>query len=550
MNRQQNMVAAILLALIFLILWLTFRPTPTGTGLMYENHWEDGIEKPATITFEADCHSQQTSGYESFQLSDNYHRNGSHSIRNELHGTWKNDQCPYGSDNTFEAKSRQELIHGKGIHGLLYEPGDKVSQGDERWIGGSFYYPSDEGTFDSWWADTSNCVAIMQLFGSGNSGTPEIFMQLCGQGKVKIENRVSTHPSEEEIVMYTASGTFEPDRWNDIVIHWLRDWDSDGILEIWIDGLKVMSRINTPVSIRDKPDGSVKSGMYFGEELRDEIYVQYQDAWRIGDEASSYKEVDPAQQPRPETPPDGPSLVAVNDGYPLGPYQSRVPLVAEHATAIVGCMLDGAAEEWTVNWQYKSNTDGHFATGALPDLPTPHTLKCFYEPYVALLPLEPLQWQVYNAEVSSWTGERFGYTAGLTASTTGQGAMQYPIPGDVLNGTAGDRVRVDVTYSASDAGPLQIEFGDLQATGHAGALQLQNPEQHASPQVLNRTLGEGVYRAALFFTEEEEAAQGYALQIGRLQSTGCQSVTVHEVVVRKNWTTNTVEVPVVLSERP
>lgn len=304
MNRQQNMVAAILLALIFLILYLIFRPTPQTTGLMYENHWENGVEKPSTITFEADCHTQSTSGYESFQITDKYARNGKHSIRNEMHGTWKNGDCPAGTDNTYENKSRQELIHGKGIDGLLLAPGSKTSQGDERWIGGSFYYPSNEGTFDSWWNDTDNCTAVMQLFGSGNSGTPELFVSLCGNGKIKLENRVSTNPDEEDITLYTSTGTFKPDVWNDVVIHWLRDYDSDGILEVWIDGQKVMSRVNTPVSIRDKPDGSIKSGMYFGEEMRDETYVQYQDAWRIGDENSSYQAVNPAQDDAAELPPD------------------------------------------------------------------------------------------------------------------------------------------------------------------------------------------------------------------------------------------------------
>lgn len=252
--------------------------TSAQAGVFYQEGWEDGkIVKPS-LGFEGNCYTEQKHGYNSMELSKKRVREGNYSNRLELHGDDKNSVCSRAY-LVREAKSRNELRF------LANDAKGQFKHGSEHWFTTSYYFPSNEGSFSSWWPKSQR-VIIFQLLGAGNSQTPEIHFLLGNKGRLDIEMSASVTPSENLIKDHKAV-TIKPDQWVDVVVHWKRSWQSDGILQIWINGNLVVNK-KGPTAIRDKPYAVAKAGMYFGTEIRPYDYIMYLDNFKIGDKNSSY----------------------------------------------------------------------------------------------------------------------------------------------------------------------------------------------------------------------------------------------------------------------
>jgi hypothetical protein len=94
------------------------------------------------------------------------------------------------------------------------------------------------------------------------------------------------------------AGPIEKNRWNDWVIHVKWSYGSDGLLEIWKDGAKVVNK-NGPNCSNDDLGPYIKIGVYnpfwrerSGATAEDKRTIHY-DSVRVGDETASYDTVAP-----------------------------------------------------------------------------------------------------------------------------------------------------------------------------------------------------------------------------------------------------------------
>lgn len=251
----------------------------------YEEGWEDGVLDKPSLKKEGGCYSKPRYSYNSFEISGKRSRAGQNALRVELHGDDKNENCAIS-----EAKSRAEIRHARTIDQF-----DNIPQDAEIWMGMSVYYPSDEGTFNSWWNKSSfPTFILMQLMGAGASYTPELHAMMKQGGYLVFEQTSSTAQVGEDLVVVKDEVKVMPDKWIDIVIHWNRTWKSTGFRQIWVDGKLIADR-KGPSAIRDKPYAYYKSGLYFGYGggVRPEVYVTYIDEVRLGGKDSSYDDVAP-----------------------------------------------------------------------------------------------------------------------------------------------------------------------------------------------------------------------------------------------------------------
>lgn len=277
-----------------LLLW--FSSSVSAQPALYVEDWEDRLVSKDGSTLDGGCYQQGAHGYNSFFVSDKHVRSGNAALRVELRGEHKNEVCTV-SRLVKEGKSRSEIRHARLIDSL-----NNIPMGAEVWLGFSMYFPSDEGTFNSWWSKADR-VIVMQLLGAGNSVTPELHFMIEG-GRLVFEQTSSTAEVGENLVHVADKIPVKPDQWVDIVVHWKRSWQSDGFRRVWINGQQVIDRAG-PSAIRNKPYAYFKQGAYFGTEIRPEKYVFYVDALRMGDRTSTYADVAPAAaitKPRPNSP--------------------------------------------------------------------------------------------------------------------------------------------------------------------------------------------------------------------------------------------------------
>jgi len=422
-------------------------------------------------------------GYDSWRSSTTYKKSGSKSIRNELNGMKKNLEC-----GGTEEKSRQSVHVGADIQKLyVYANGqvpNRTNHGDERWFGISYYYPSNEGTIGSWWGK-DKYVNILQFMSSGNLDSPyqfipEIFISLGGNGNVRVQNYYSVllPKATDKKVVTTNIGRFTKDAWNDIVIHYKRNWTSAGSLTVWVNGVKAMERLNTPVAVRSAPSGYFDFGQYFAytstpsDGYRNEIYVQYLDNLKVGDHTSSYNEVNPSSGGAPVTPtcPGDPgcpiaptevssSITGVNGGAAITQNQFPVNFTASVTgnAAYLACRLNNSADERSVVWNTTTNAGGYFSAGNINAFTsTTAALQCFYESYLPPIAANS-SWAAEGVANTDYSGSAFGYTSGLTVTKSAGGTSRLVTKGDktlyatvpVWAPTAGYEIEFDVIFPTS-----------------------------------------------------------------------------------------------------
>ena len=523
-------------------------------------------------------------GFDAWSSSTKYKLTGSKSIRNEYNGTlFVANVCTRQTMHL--GYNNVEMFSSTGR-----VPPKSTNHGDERWVGVAYYYPDNEGTFGSWWGDTEAAPTnIFQFMASSPDAnmSPEIFISLYGGGKVRVQNKWSTNAvgevGQDTEIKY---GTFSKNAWNRLVVHFKRNWDNTGVLEVWVNGTKVMNRQNMAVAYRSKDRGYWDVSQYDRHDSATEgsrqIMVQYVDAIKVGDHTSSYAEVNPGSISIPVCPPDCPSdgaITGVNSGATITSEQAQVPFIAETTESISKCQI-GALPESPVNWDYTTNTSGIFkAPVTAAAASSSQTLKCWSEPHLSRLPNLYTSWGAAGTTTdAAFSGSRFGYTTGITVNRPDTASYSYTVYGPgaehYTKAIVGDKMKFDFTYSCDPAdpdgaGPLlaganceNLYFaviddeaaGDLRNTaeGTAGGLI---PETlwggHGSwitegnRAVVNQTLGDNVYRVSIPFTVTNPTAY-FKYYAGYKGGAAGKSMTLHEVIPRKNVTTKTLTYPVVV----
>ena len=214
------------------------------------------------------------------------------SIRLELHGDDKNDtECkstltkvPLDWKLISGMKSRAEITHGE------LEP--KVSAaplGSKLWYQWSVYYPSNEGTFDSWWKRSDRIiVGKISGWGSGDS-TVEVEFMLGNSGRLDLDQHYTTvNTSVEQKIKISRIATLAPDKWHDIRVYFNRSYTDSGQVTIWVNDQKVYDRVG-PSAIKENEFSRFKTGMYFAYEVRPEVMVSYIDEVRVGETEADVK---------------------------------------------------------------------------------------------------------------------------------------------------------------------------------------------------------------------------------------------------------------------
>lgn len=214
------------------------------------------------------------------------------SIRLELHGDDKNDtgckstltKVPLNWKYVDGMKSRTEIAHAALVPRVSAAP-----LGSKLWYQWSVYYPSNEGTFDSWWKGTGRIiVGQISGWGSGDS-TVEVEFMLGNSGRLDLDQHYTTaDTSVEQKIKKSGIATLTPDTWNDIRVYFNRSYTNSGQVTIWVNDKKVYDRVG-PSAIKENQLARFKTGMYFAYEVRPEVMVSYIDEVRVGEAEEDVK---------------------------------------------------------------------------------------------------------------------------------------------------------------------------------------------------------------------------------------------------------------------
>lgn len=250
----------------------------------------------------------------SVSFSDKIARIPGSSIRLEAHGDDKNDPTcsqmlenlplnyDYGMTGFISLRSRNEIQHGVKVSQVNAFP-----LGSTNWYNFSVYFPSNEGTFSSWWRK-SDRIIFGQVSGYGDKpgdSTVEVLFMIGNSGRVDVDLRYTTlATSVEQLKRNDGVAKLLPDTWNDIHMKVTRS-HINGEVKIYINQSNVLSYVG-PAAIKEFGYGRFKTGLYHADEVRKEVYVLYLDEVRVGS-----TEADVKMQPVAElkAPPTSPSLI-------------------------------------------------------------------------------------------------------------------------------------------------------------------------------------------------------------------------------------------------
>ncbi len=185
------------------------------------------------------------------------------------------------------------------LHSELAVGGLQVDE-NERWYGYSSFMPSAS------MANDNQTVIVSQWHGQADPGfedsVPPVAISVEPGNKLQVVYRASNvaitkplqHPTTQVI---TDMGAAKFDQWVDFVIH--VKWDATGttgLLEIWQDGVKIISKQGISIGYPQMHKPYFKAGLYCwtGQSKFAEKAIYY-DEVRIGGATSSYNDVKPGR---------------------------------------------------------------------------------------------------------------------------------------------------------------------------------------------------------------------------------------------------------------
>ncbi|KMT63886.1 heparin lyase I family protein [Catenovulum maritimum] len=235
----------------------------------------------------------QLQGNHAFNIEKNIVREGNYSAK--LSWKHKNPAAYNGNKTKIDNVDRKAMFHGYKTDTVM---------GAEAWFGFSFYFPSD-GT-----RDELNNWLFFQIHGSADkrlkehSRNPPFHLTLTKNG---MEGSWKWDPDEKSITRtgkgteaFTIPGKKSDylDRWVDFVLHVKVDYSSakTGLLELWIDGKKVLNKHDIQFGYNDDKGIYPSWGLYLNGDLsvmKNDHYL-YLDAIKMADYPNaSYQDVAP-----------------------------------------------------------------------------------------------------------------------------------------------------------------------------------------------------------------------------------------------------------------
>ncbi|WP_186756797.1 polysaccharide lyase [Echinicola salinicaeni] len=285
----------------------------TSPNILYQETFEGS--DPLSFTH------QQLSEDHSFQIANNPVFQGSYSGRFEL-----NDDDDMVSNGT-----RAEVLFPEQSE-------------NERWYSYSLYLPADGFKVDS-----NNDIITQWHQGSG-SGSPTTTFRIKNDRFF-----LKSGPTKEERVDYDVAEV-KKDAWNEFVFHIIHSSGSDGLVEVWMNGEKVLNikggNINKNYDLPRWKIGIYKDDWNGSETTDSDQRIMYFDNVRMGDENASFEEmssmgeeidvVDPTPEPEEgnELPTEGSvqslTLINTSSDEPVGDFLNQATIGAkDHRLSIV-----------------------------------------------------------------------------------------------------------------------------------------------------------------------------------------------------------------------
>jgi hypothetical protein len=211
-------------------------------------------------------------GDRNFKLEKNITRQGSTAARFEIN---KSDDKIWGGHRT-EMSQAQNTARAEGWYGFSQYFPDSYVSGSTGEVIGQWHDQADEGEH----VDRSPSNTL-----------------LTGDGRIKWMARWDADKIMDsgfsDGLEYIDLGPIPKNKWIDWVIHIKYSHTNAGILEVWMNGEKVIERVNMPNSYNDDAYPYFKFGVYKWNWGATSQKVIYYDEVRVGNENSSYDEVKP-----------------------------------------------------------------------------------------------------------------------------------------------------------------------------------------------------------------------------------------------------------------
>lgn len=588
---------------LFALLLIVF-PLVAQAATSWEFDWETLPTVPADVSkgiwYQGNCFSKAAGDpFNSVELSTKYKRTGSKSARLYTDSKYSNSEghndC-FGylkttdkGEITIDGVKRTFIKHrNEPKFAYLNDPSNdfQVYQiGEERWFRYSFYLPSDEGTFNYWntgpYADKG--VMIMQIFANNNpasagDGTHEVAFILKGGPKMAVERVYG--PDEngvKETFKTIKTLNLKKDAWNDVVFMHVPRNDSNGKLKVWLNCIDWAActpsvDFSGPVAIARFLDRYWKGGNY---EMHvpewNRAIAQYIDSHRMAKRGAENDAQMLAYMADAFTTPGGggggggggfptETDMVINSGNPISTNQNPINFTVSNVTDITNCIMN--TTPLAVKFDYTTGTSGKFAGEDTTGYPNSGNIKCYDETVFANPDLEAITWSngsgVTSADLQDGEADNWGYTAGRRISKAGSGTGEaFFVYGTSYTTLVNDKARMDIRYSCSGNSCQNMYFdighnvgtGEkrIRLSGTAGALtygQAASVPLHGSGYgIRNYTMPDNTYGVVFWWTVSE--AHNYKMRAGwTADSAANLSMDIHEWVMRKNWQTKELVVPV------
>ena len=271
----------------------------------------------------------------------------------------------------------------------IYKGNSRIGKvgGPDEWYGFSIYLPPDYEIDDDphRWKGLGKGEIVAQWHSTPDPGeiSPSPPLALYTDlGKWKFTSVHSSNPiltSNNGTWVFLWEAPYQRGVWTDWVVHVKWSYQSNGFLEIWQNGKKVVD-YKGPNSYNDKGNNYFQWGIYKAHWNKGPSHVTrriiYNDELRIGDSTSSYNEVAPSGSPRQDdgndnddttTPPPSTSFkigdrvqttTTVNVRGGAGLSQT---LLGTQPTGSQGTITGGPTQADGYNWwniNYDTGTDG------------------------------------------------------------------------------------------------------------------------------------------------------------------------------------------------
>jgi hypothetical protein len=165
----------------------------------------------------------------------------------------------------------------------------------EGWYGFSFYFPDtyvsdSSGEVITQWHDQSDVGEAVDRSPTNAIITADDRMKWM----VRWDADAIMDSGTSDGLIYIDLGKIPKNKWIDWVVHIKYSHTNSGILEVWMDGEKVINRQNMPSSYNDVAYPYLKFGLYkWNWGAATSTRVMYFDEVRVGNENSNYDEVKP-----------------------------------------------------------------------------------------------------------------------------------------------------------------------------------------------------------------------------------------------------------------